>query len=476
MKNRVVVLKAAFATLVASIAIVGFCGLIEPRAKVSASASGPSPSHTGAPNEANCTACHADFPANSGDGRLSILGLPKNYLPNQPIPLTIKLDANATKYGFQITAIDQNGEKVGTYTLPAEDPPPLQLVAGIVGSNFRHYVEHTSDGTTPVAFGTKSWSFTFNTPSRRVGKIRFYAAGNAADSDGSTAGDSIYTTSASTLSGSAIASFDGDTKSDLSVFRPSDGTWYTASSSTGQYNVHPFGLNGDIIVPGDYDGDGTTERAVWRPSNATWYFLKNNGESYSQSFGLTGDIPTPGDYDGDLKTDIAVWRPLSGTWFFVRSSDGSFSSFKFGLDGDKPVPRDFDGDAKTDFAVFRPSNSTWYVFRSSDSAIYVEPFGLAGDQPVPGDYDGDGRADYAVFRPTNSTWYFLTANFVFYPYPFGLNGDIPVPADYDGDGVTDIAVYRSGFWFYIASATLDFRVENFGFAGDIPVARGYIPN
>ena len=40
------------------------------------------------------------------------------------------------------------------------------------------------------------------------------------------------------------------------LYAASDSTWYTASSSTGIYEVVRFGLPGDIIVPGDYDGDG----------------------------------------------------------------------------------------------------------------------------------------------------------------------------------------------------------------------------
>jgi hypothetical protein len=476
MKRRLFAVKAAAAFVIAFIGLIGFGRFFVSSDRVAASASGPSPSHTGAPNEANCTACHADFPVNSGSGELKILGLPKNYLPNQQIPLTVTLDADATKYGFQITAIDRNGEKIGTYTLPNDDPPELQLLAGIVGPNFRHYVEHTSDGTSPSKFGTMSWSFAFNAPERRMGKIRFYASGNAADSDGSTAGDQIYTTSAATLAGSSIASFDGDVKSDLSVFRPSDSTWYTASSSTGLFEIVPFGQAGDIIVPGDYDGDGTTDRAVWRPSNATWYFLLSSSGFTSQPFGFTGDIPTPGDYDGDLKTDVSVWRPSTGTWFYVRSSDGLFYSISFGLNGDRPVPADYDGDAKADLAVFRPSDSTWYIAKSTDAQFYVQPFGISGDQPVQGDYDGDGRADFAVFRPSNSTWYFLTADFIFYPVPFGLAGDVPAPADYDGDGATDIAVYRNGTWFYIGSQNSAFYQIDFGVPGDLPVARGYVPN
>src|SRR6476661_10686962 len=55
--------------------------------KVSASASGPSASYTGAPGEANCTACHTSFPVNSGTGGITITGLPANYKAGQQIPL-----------------------------------------------------------------------------------------------------------------------------------------------------------------------------------------------------------------------------------------------------------------------------------------------------------------------------------------------------------------------------------------------------
>jgi hypothetical protein len=469
------VLKIAASAAISIIAVVGFSGYLDTSAKVAASASGPSPSHTNAPNEDNCTACHVDFPVNSGGGEFKVAGLPNNYLPNQQIPMTVTLNDDAVKYGFQITAIDSHGERIGTYTLPKTDPLQVQLIAGIVGSNVRHYVEHTSDGTLPVLFGTKSWSFTFNTPDRRRGKIRFYAAGNAADSDNSPSGDHIYTTSASMLSGSAIASFDGDSRSDLSVFRPSNSTWYTASISTGLYDEVPFGQPGDVIVPGDYDGDGKADRAVWRPSNATWYFLNGNGGFSVLPFGEVGDIPTAADYDGDLKTDVSVWRPSTGTWFYIRSSNSAFYVISFGVNGDKPVPADYDGDAKADIALFRPSNSTWYVAKSTDSQFYVLPFGEGGDEPVQSDYDGDGRADLAVFRPSNNTWYFLTADFVFYAVPFGQNGDRPAPADYDGDGATDIAVYRNGSWFILSSETSAFYTFNFGVSGDIPIARGYIP-
>ena len=47
------------------------------------------PSHTGAPGEANCTACHTSFPVNSGTGGVTITGLPANYRPGQVVPITV---------------------------------------------------------------------------------------------------------------------------------------------------------------------------------------------------------------------------------------------------------------------------------------------------------------------------------------------------------------------------------------------------
>src|SRR4026209_982981 len=107
-------LKLMLFVLFAVVAAIGFGGTFTSNEKVSASASGPSPSYTNAPNESNCTACHVDFPVNSGEGELKISGLKSNYLPNEQIPLTVTLNADAVKYGFQITAIDNHGEWVGT--------------------------------------------------------------------------------------------------------------------------------------------------------------------------------------------------------------------------------------------------------------------------------------------------------------------------------------------------------------------------
>ena len=276
--------------------------------------------------------------------------------------------------------------------------------------------------------------------------------------------------------GNAIADFDGDCKTDISVFRPDSGTWYVTKSSNDAFLAAPFGMNGDKIAAGDYDGDGKADFTVFRPSDTNWYTLKSsNGAFSAQAFGAMADIPVAGDYDGDGKTDIAVFRPSNNTWYLQQSTAG-FRAQAWGTTGDLVAPGDYDGDSKIDFAVFRPSNGTWYVLQSSNGIVRSESFGTIGDKPVAGDYDGDGKTDLAVFRSSDNTWYLQRSTSGFIGLAFGLAGDILTPGDFDGDGKTDLAVFRpsEGNW-YIQQSTAGFRAFSFGMNGDVPVPSGYVP-
>ena len=261
--------------------------------------------------------------------------------------------------------------------------------------------------------------------------------------------------------------FDGDGRVDVTVFRPSNGTWYTVKSSGGSSAV-PFGGGNDIPVAGDFDGDGKADFVVFRPSNGTWYmWLSATQSGAAIVFGANGDIPVAQDYDGDGKTDLAVFRPSNGTWYIWLSATQTGRSIVFGNGADIPVPRDYDGDSKADIAIYRPSNGTWYIWQSSTNTGVAVAFGNGSDVPVPADYDGDGKADIGVFRPSSGTWYiWLSATQSGMTEVFGAAGDIPVPADYDGDGKTEIAVFRplTGTW-YVANL---FQIV-WGGGGDIPL-------
>jgi hypothetical protein len=144
----------------------------------------------------------------------------------------------------------------------------------------------------------------------------------------------LYSSVRVNVSRTPTADFDGDGRTDLSVFRPGTSTWYVMQSSDNTFRTRTFGITGDKIVPGDYDGDGRADIAVFRPSEGNWYILSSSAESYFSvtTWGVSADDPAPGDYDGDGRTDIAVYR--EGTWYIVQSSNGQIRLQEWGVAGD----------------------------------------------------------------------------------------------------------------------------------------------
>jgi subtilisin family serine protease len=270
--------------------------------------------------------------------------------------------------------------------------------------------------------------------------------------------------------------FDGDGKTDISIFRPTLGEWWYLRSFDGINRAFQFGGSSDKVVPADYTGDGKTDVAFWRPTTGEWFVLRSEDNSfYSFPFGAAGDVPAPADYDGDGKADPAVFRPSNTTWFISRSSGGTTIQ-QFGTSGDVPAVADYDGDGKSDIAIYRPSLGQWWLSRSTAGAIAFQ-FGTSTDKPVQGDYTGDGKADVAFWRPASGEWFILRSeDNSFYSFPFGANGDVAAPGDYDGDGKADAAVLRpaSNTWFAQRS-TSGTMIQNFGINGDIPVASAFVP-
>ena len=273
------------------------------------------------------------------------------------------------------------------------------------------------------------------------------------------------------------ADFDGDGKTDVSVFRPSEGNWYLNRSTAG-FSVVRWGLSGDVVAPGDYDNDGKTDVAVFRATagpGADFYILNSATSTMTfAEWGTTGDVPVVGDYDGDGKSDIAIFRPSTGSWWIVRSAGGT-TVLPFGFSTDLPIVADFDGDGKVDVSIYRPSTGQWLGSFSSGGSINIVLGGGPFDRPVPADYDGDAKEDFAVFRSTTGTWQIYQSNSgTILNVAFGTSGDIPVPGDYDGDGRDDQAIYRNGTWWMNRSFS-GIAVVAFGLSSDTAIPKGYIP-
>jgi hypothetical protein len=350
--------------------------------------------------------------------------------------------------------------------------------SGTAPLKYQWYIGASGTTTSPISGATTS---SYTTPALTRTTSYWVRVSNSAGAAASN--------TATVIVAIVPVDFDGDGKADITVYRPSTGTWFVLKSSTNYTasNAYQWGISTDVPVPGDYDGDGKSDIAVYRPATATWYIL-NSSTNFTtfnvyQWGAANGDVPVPGDHDGDGRTDLVVYRPSTATWYIRYSSTNytTSNSYQWGAaNGDVPVTGDYDGDGKTDIAVYRPSTATWFILKSSTNYTTFNSYqwGAVGDIPVPGDYDGDGKADIAIYRPSTATWFILNSSTNYTTFSIhqwgAASSDVPVPGDYDGDGKTDIAVYRpsTATWFVLNSSTNDttFNSYQWGAAsGDVPV-------
>ncbi|MCW5948863.1 MAG: VCBS repeat-containing protein [Pyrinomonadaceae bacterium] len=424
----------------------------------------------------------------------SVNSLFQDLAPNNiPLTMLIREDGRILIGGYfttiggqaraQFAAISRNTSPP-IYILTANSATVSWYRDGVAPEVYRVVFEHSTDGInyttlgngTASAFPYYTWNLAMpaGTPSGYI-RARGYF-GDFSDRRSVVESEIYYFNPLTPLPGRPMFDFDGDGKTDPSVYRPSNGVWYLSRSAQG-FAAYQFGLSSDILTPEDFDGDNKTDLAVFRPSNGVWYVLRSSDFTfYGAGFGTTGDIPAPGDYDGDGRADTVVYRPSQGIWYLQRSTAG-FSAIAFGVAEDKPAIGDFDGDGKADISVYRPSSGNWFRMNSSNNSFTAVQFGAAGDKIVPADYTGDGKTDIAVWRPSNGTWYiFRSEDQNVYGVSFGVNGDIPSPGDYDGDGRADQAVWRSGAqgYFYLNRSTAGFGAVPWGLADDKPIANAFV--
>jgi hypothetical protein len=188
------------AAAVAAALVLATTAMVTPAQALS---TGPQPGVTGVPAggelaaEMTCVQCHATFTLNPDDrGALAIEGLPERWEPGRSYELTVRLTDTAPeslRWGFQATAVfvdDLQG--AGTFE-PADQR--TQVVDGLAG---RAYIEHSYYGTDPGTAGGASWSFRWTAPDSGTDSgtdIAIFAAGNAANVNGSQEGDRIFSPS-----------------------------------------------------------------------------------------------------------------------------------------------------------------------------------------------------------------------------------------------------------------------------------------
>ena len=119
-----------------------------------------------------------------------MLTVPETYQPGEVYTIIVNLSrAGQSKWGFQMTALDADGARAGTFA--ADDAVNTQVSE----ANSKQYIKHTAAGTAG-ANDAHSWAFEWTAPDADMGPVTFYAAGNASNGNFNPIDDYIYTTQA----------------------------------------------------------------------------------------------------------------------------------------------------------------------------------------------------------------------------------------------------------------------------------------
>jgi len=188
------------------------------------------------------------------------------------------------------------------------------------------------------------------------------------------------------------------------VFCP-DGAWSLRTVS-GSVTELRFGKPGDLPLAGDWNGDGRTEIGVFRPSNLTWYLdrdMDGKADVEVQVWGMqAGDIPVTGDWDGDGVATPGYFRPSDASWRVFNDwtgREGDTPVIHLGMPGDTPIAGDWQGNGHSSIGVYRRSNGEAGLLADLAPKGRVVSFGVgANGVPVVGDWAGQGVQSIALVR------------------------------------------------------------------------------
>jgi len=162
---------------------------------------GPPPHVAAAPgdNARACTSCHTTNALNSGTGSVKIvLQGGAVYVPGVKQRITVQVaDPNQKRWGFEMTA-RLNSDLINAQ---AGDFNPVDNMTQVIcedngqkpcGASIQ-FITHTSVGTRNGTTKGASFQFDWTPPATNAGPVTLYVAGNAANGDGGSNGDQIYT-------------------------------------------------------------------------------------------------------------------------------------------------------------------------------------------------------------------------------------------------------------------------------------------
>jgi uncharacterized delta-60 repeat protein len=249
------------------------------------------------------------------DGKIVIGGFLHNGLKDEF--LLIRINSNATldttfgTGGFTTTSVSGGSDRIRTMALQSDGKI---LAAG--GSFVARY---TSNGTLDTTFGNNGVRQTSHTVNKIVvlGGDKFLVGG----------APGIFTVSRYNANGTIDTSFNGTGTAAANV-----PNYSCYGSSLAVQSDNKIVMGGDCTsnnfttfaavrfqeavlgkAPFDFDGDAKTDISIFRPSNGEWWINRSSSEqTVAAQFGTSADKPAPADFTGDGKTDIAFFRPSSG--------------------------------------------------------------------------------------------------------------------------------------------------------------------
>ncbi len=144
--------------------------------------------HSGSPAEngrtCNTSGCHFGNATNSGGGSITVSG-PSSYGLGQTVALSITVEqGGAQRIGFQVSVIDASNAHVGTLKIVDANNTKF-------ASNNPAYITHAN---APSGMSTRTFNVAWEAPNSPVGTVFFYITGNAANGNGASTGDNIYST------------------------------------------------------------------------------------------------------------------------------------------------------------------------------------------------------------------------------------------------------------------------------------------
>jgi len=134
------------------------------------------PAKTGAPGENNCTQCHNAFNVLAATNSNGAGTTATSYQVGQSITFLMG-STNNTNNGFQMTILDNNGNKAGSFVAGAAG-------TAIQSSGGREYINHTTKA--------QNWTYDWVAPATDMGPLTAYFTMNATNNDGATTGDEIF--------------------------------------------------------------------------------------------------------------------------------------------------------------------------------------------------------------------------------------------------------------------------------------------